>query len=698
MERTTLFVSPPMPAMLVMRPARPRRSRVRLFVLFLLAGSLPHLAISQESATGPRRKIFDEYMDFNRLVRNAAVTPIWSAQDDSFWFAENGVLRKIDPRLNTSVIDSDAPPQAPAFDRNKTPSPDGKRFLERRDYNLFLGATGGDAPEALTNDGTPDRFWAAAPSAWSPDGSRIILRCFDSRNVPRMPLVDFTKALETVEWFRYPKAGEARRSLEFHVYDVAAKVRTKLDLGGQDHYLFGLSWLPDGTDYLSLSVSRDAKVMELRAYRPADGTIRTLIAEKRETFVAGLDFLGGGWAKQMTILREGRKLLWLSDRDGWKRLYLYDFAGRLVRPLTEGEICVDEVSAVDEKNGWVYFAAFGATGLNDRHLYRVGLDGRGQRRLTEAPGTHTVQFSPSKAYYIDTHSGIDRPPVSELHRADGRMLRIVSQADVSAVRELRRVPPESFVVKAADGKTDLYGVLYKPRDFDPTRKYPVIDFIYQGLSMTSAPASYLFGYGPAVFAQAMAQMGFITFVVDGRALPNRSKAFQDASYGRIGRIEIPDQVAALRQVAAARPYMDLSRVGIYGHSWGGYFALRGILTAPDVFTVAVASAPGELTEAQEVNEPYMDLPQNNKEGYAAGLNAAQAGNLRGKLLLVHGTHDTNAPLSTTLRMVDALVKAGKLHDLAIIPKADHAPFWTPEFRTYYWDLVINYFLEHLKAF
>jgi dipeptidyl aminopeptidase/acylaminoacyl peptidase len=192
-------------------------------------------------------------------------------------------------------------------------------------------------------------------------------------------------------------------------------------------------------------------------------------------------------------------------------------------------------------------------------------------------------------------------------------------------------------------------------------------------------------------------MGFITFVVDGRGLPHRSKEFQDASYGRIGQIEIPDQVAALRQIAAARPYMDPSRVGIYGISWGGYFALRGILTAPDVFTVAVVTAPGELTEAPEINEPYMDLPQNNKEGYATGLNAAKAGNLRGKLLLIHGTHDVNAPLSTTLRMVDALVKAGKLHDLAIIPKADHRIIWD---RTvvgkYYWDLVIGYFLEHLK--
>ena len=192
-------------------------------------------------------------------------------------------------------------------------------------------------------------------------------------------------------------------------------------------------------------------------------------------------------------------------------------------------------------------------------------------------------------------------------------------------------------------------------------------------------------------------MGFITVVIDGRALPNRSKAFQDASFGNIGKIEIPDQVAAIKQAAATRPYMDLSRVGIYGHSWGGYFSLRGMLMAPDFFKVGVASAPGELTEAPEINEPYMDLPENNRAGYEFGLNSAHADKLKGKLLLIHGTHDVNAPVSTTLRMVDALIKAGKLHDLAIIPKMDHY-FQNPVFQNYYWKLVVGYFIEHLKPY
>jgi dipeptidyl aminopeptidase/acylaminoacyl peptidase len=668
-----------------------------LVVLCLAAGGFPKIAFSQASAAGSRRQIFDKFLDFNQLIKNANLRPIWSDTEDSFRYAENGVIYKVDPRKNSKEIDKSAPPARAPFNPNKILSPDGKFFLERRNNNLFLGAAGSVKPEALTSDGIPDNSWGAAPSAWSPDGTKIILQRSDVRKVHRIPLVDFTQAIETVEWARYAKAGDALARTELYLYDVPSQAVRKIDLGEHDQYIFGLDWLPDGSQYLFLRVSRNGKTLELQAYRPVTGEIKTLIKEIQKTFVAGLDFLTGGWSKQLTVLKDTRRLLWLSERDGWRQIYLYDFDGRLLRQLTKGEFCIDEVSAVDPKNKRVYFIAYGGTGINDRHLYQVNMDGRSQKRLTDIPGYHLITFSPSGAFYIDTHSGIDRPPVSELHRADGRLLQVVSAADISAIQELHRTPPEAFVVKAGDGKTDIYGVIYKPYDFDSTRKYPVIDFIYQGLFITSAPSSYVLYSGSALFAQAMAQMGFVTFVVDGRALPNRSKEFQDASFGNIGRIEIPDQVAALKQIAAQRPYMDLSRVGIYGHSWGGYFSLRGILTAPDVFSVGVASAPGELTEAPEINEPYMDLPQNNKEGYAAGLNAAQAANLKGKLLLIHGTHDTNAPISTTFRMVDALVKAGKLHDLAIIPKMDHSTR-APAFRKYYWDLVTNYFIEHLKPY
>jgi len=237
-------------------------------------------------------------------------------------------------------------------------------------------------------------------------------------------------------------------------------------------------------------------------------------------------------------------------------------------------------------------------------------------------------------------------------------------------------------------------VLYKPADFDPGRRYPVIDFIYAGPFTTIVPNTYAPSSSMSVRAQAMAQLGFITFIVDCRGTTQRGKAFQDASFGRIGQIEIPDHVVTLRQLAENRPYMNLDRVGIFGASWGGYFALRAMLTAPDVFHVGIAGAPGDLTEAQPINEPYMGLPQDNPEGYAAGSNPALARNLRGKLLIFHGTADRNAPFSTTMRMSEAPIRAGKLHDLAVLPQGDH--YLRDHNGPYVAKLIISYFDEHLK--
>lgn len=331
----------------------------------------------------------------------------------------------------------------------------------------------------------------------------------------------------------------------------------------------------------------------------------------------------------------------------------------------------------------------------DTHLYRTDLSGGGLKRLTEAPGEHAIQFCPSKRYFVDTHSSNTRPPVSELRSAEGELLLELASSRTAELEAIGWTPPEEFIAKADDGSTDLYGVLFKPRGFDPNEQYPVIDFIYAGPFTTTVPNSYAPLSTIVNRAAGMAQLGFVTFILDCRGTTERGKAFQDASYGRIGQIEIPDHVAVLKQLAAERPYMDLDRVGICGASWGGYFALRGMLTAPDVFHVGVALCPGDLTEAQAINEPYMGLPQDNPEGYAAGSNPALAANLKGKLLMIHGTADRNAPFSTTMRMAPALIRAGKIHDLAVIPQADH--YFAGLYQRYAMERMISYFKEHLDS-
>jgi dipeptidyl aminopeptidase/acylaminoacyl peptidase len=366
-----------------------------------------------------------------------------------------------------------------------------------------------------------------------------------------------------------------------------------------------------------------------------------------------------------------------------------------VRRLTDGELLVERVLSVDETAGWVYFLGQGGDAHPyDQHLYRVSLEGQGLTRLTEAPGVHEVSVSPSHQVFVDNHSAPDRPPRSELRRIDGSLVAELERADVSALDALGWQPPEEVTAKAADGKTDLYGMLYKPVGFDPARRYPLVEVIYGGPQGSVTPRRFVPG-DTCHFAQALAQLGFVTAILDARGTPGRGKAFQDVVYRSIGRHEIPDHVAMLRQLAATRPYVDLERVGIWGKSWGGYFALRGMLLAPDFYRVGVSWAPvAELVSVGVADvEPYMERPLDNPEGYAYASNLDVASALRGKLLIIIGTADQNTPFAHTMRMVEALIRADKPVDLLVLPEQHHWPEGTS--RRYVFETVRRYFVDHL---
>lgn len=346
----------------------------------------------------------------------------------------------------------------------------------------------------------------------------------------------------------------------------------------------------------------------------------------------------------------------------------------------------------------MYFTAHGDRERPyDIHLYRVNLEGEGFTRLTEGIGQHEIQFSPSKQFFLDIHSSVDRPAVVELRRADGTLLQTLAKANIDAlVMELKWGPPEEFVVKAADGKTDLYGVLFKPYNFDPSRTYPIVEVIYAGPQRTAVPHTFSPTFS-GLFAQAFAQLGFITFVVDARGTPERGKAFQDVVYGNFGRHEIPDHVAALRQLAEDRPYMDLGRVGIFGYSFGGYFAVRAMLLAPDVYHVGVAGGGLSGIRHNSVTSYFLGPRGENSETREHASNLRLADNLRGKLLLLHGTSDVNGPLAHTMQLVDAFIQAGKPYDLLLFPEEHHLFLLRPgKARSYFRDAVSRYFREHLK--
>lgn len=572
-------------------------------------------------------------------------------------------------------------------------SPDRRWFVGVKDHNLYLRSTIDGRSVALTTDGIEDYWWDNRGAKWSPDSFRLATYKVDYRGAPKIPIVHYLKPREEVEGaaVNYFRHGERLPKTELFMVDILSKRAVRVDIGEEPDWWFDLTsgWRPDGSELLFLRMNIHGKKLDLMAANPETGATRVVLTEAQKTFV-----IWGDWPvfeRLFTWVPNSKRFIWLSERDGWRHLYLYELDGTLIRRLTVAAFPVIKVVAVDEKAGWVYFTAHGDLQRPyDTHLYRVNLQGQGFARLTEATGQHEIQFAPSKEFFLDTHSTVARPPVVELRRSDGSLLQTMSKADIDGLsKELKWRSPEEFVVKAADGKTDLYGVLYKPHDFDPRKKYPVIEVIYGGAQVSEVPkafTSYPYYRG---LAPALAQLGFITFIVDARGTPERSKAFRDTVYGSWARHEIPDHLAALKQLAETRPYMDLSRVGIVGHSLGGYFTTRALLLYPDVYHVGVASAgPAEAAELGS----FIGPPETIKEGYEHPSNLRLAGNLKGKLLLIHGTSDNVAPVSETMKMVDALVRAGRPFDLLLLPEQGHSLWRLPYWR----DAVRRYFQEHLK--
>jgi dipeptidyl aminopeptidase/acylaminoacyl peptidase len=348
--------------------------------------------------------------------------------------------------------------------------------------------------------------------------------------------------------------------------------------------------------------------------------------------------------------------------------------------------------------------------------HRVNTQGRGFQKLTEAPGQHDytslfgtgarIQFSPSKKFFLDAYSSTDTPPTIELRTADGILLQELTKANIDQLDEIKWSPPEEFVVKAADEKTDIYGVLYKPNDFDASKKYPVIDSIYAGPQTTYVPRTFVDRV--AIQAQALAQLGFIVIVVDARGTPERDKAFQDVVYENFGRNEIPDHVAAITQLAAKRAYIDLEKVGIYGLSWGGYFTLRAMLTAPDFYHVGVSLSPIlDPAHAGFLHEIYLGLPAYNNEAFEYASNTNIGHKLEGKLLIIHGTNDAGCRTALQMKMAESIIRAGKFFDLIVLPERGHGLSYSELIpgssmkdilneMMYSMEATKRYFIEHLK--
>ncbi len=614
---------------------------------------------------------------------------------------------------------------------NEYLSPDGSRAAFIRDHNLWLRDTLSSDVTQLTFDGQADYGYATNNAGWlrddgpvllwSPDSQKIASFRHDARNVGEIYLVTTEVGHSELDAWKYPLPGDDYifmiERVVIHLDGQPRLVRLDMPpdphrsttadhIAGRGGKFLDVEWSVDSDMLAFVSSSRDHKSATLRLADPETGEVRDVLNETVATYYEG-GFRDANWR----VLHDRNEFIWFSERDNWGHLYLHDLeTGQLKRQLTQGSWPVLEVLQVDAAAGMVYFTAAGKEGGDPyyHYLYRLSLDGGEPELLTPEPAHHVIDWSDSAEYFVDTYSTPDTPPVAVVRNTVGEVILPLEEADSSALVDAGWVAPEAFVAKARDKLTDLYGLLYKPSSFDPAQSYPVLNYLYPGPQSGSVGSR---SFQPARRdKQAVAELGFIVVEVDAMGTPGRSKSFHDVYYGNMGDNGLPDQITTIRQLAAERPWMDLDRVGIWGHSGGGFASTGAILRYPEFYKVAVSGAGnhdnrnyeddwGEkwqgLLETFPESDPVADgesgegnEPRTNYDNQA---NQLLAENLQGKLLLAHGMLDDNVHPSNTLLVVQALIEAEKDFDLVVFPEARHGFGNGRYFMKKRWD----YFIEHL---
>jgi dipeptidyl-peptidase 4 len=576
---------------------------------------------------------------------------------------------------------------------NAVSSPSGKQAAYIRDWNLWLrdAATGQEKP--LTTDGvkyfgyaTDNAGWSSSDRAivlWSPDSRKIATYQQDEREVGEMYLVSTPVnpvGHPSLRVSKFPLPGDPVVAMLHRVIieaETGRMIRLQMPPDyhratlGDNFSLRDMQWSPDGSKLAFISTSRDHKQAVLRVADASTGAVRTVLEEKVATQYES--------RAQCQVLWGTNEFIWYSERDNWGHLYLYDLeSGKLKNQITTGEGPVMQIVRLDEKTRTILFQAQGREKGEDpyfRHFYRIGLDGKNYVSLTSEVGDHSIQLSASGRYLIDTCSQPDVPPVVVLRDADGKQVLPLEKADISKLLATGWKPPIPIRVKAHDGKTDIYGLMFQPTRLDAGKKYPVVNNVYPGPQTGST--------GNRAFAaargdrQALAELGFIVVTIDGMGTPGRSKSFQDAYYGAMGRDNtIPDQIAGMKELAAKYPYIDIDRAGIWGHSGGGFATTTAMFRFPDFFKAGIAESGNHDQRVNEDDwgERYQGLVVRNADGtdsYDAEANQNFAKNLKGHLLLAHGTMDTNVPPYQTMMIADALIKANKDFDLLMLPNQNH---------------------------
>lgn len=656
---------------------------------------------------------YEQYQRVSREIATAvvsgAITPMWAADGTSFEYARDGWRYRYDIAAQRATrLGRDEPARpgaaAAAAARNlqgarpgATLSPTGDHQAFVHEHNLWVAQANGSNPTAATTDGNEaERIhygtvpWVYTEELrqttgmwWSPAGTKLAAYRVDLRGVNDYSLtLGQTGSRSHVGVEAYPQPGSANPIVDVVVYDVTTRQTVTLDVRGGTpfdnatvgHYVYHVGWTPDGREVTLMRMNRGQKARELAACSPETGRCRTVVRDVWPT----------GWVESrptMRFLPDGRRFLWLSDRTGFRNVYLYDLSGALLATVTALDVDVEEILDVRVSSGTVYYTARDGDNHMKTQLHRVGLDGRDDRRLTDPAFAHTVSTAPDGRHFVDVTETHDRPPASRLMTTDGQLVAEVATSDTTKFERLGLRPVELFTFLGGDGSTTLHGMLHFPSTFDASRRYPLLVTAYAAPETNGATEAF-------TLPHRLTELGFLVASFDSRGAAGRGKRFVDAVYGRLGSVEVDDQAAGV-QALAARPYVDRSRVGIFGTSYGGYVALMALMRYPDVF--AAASSSAAVTDWRQYTsvytERYMGLPTDNAAGYERGSALRLASTLRGRLMLYYGTADENVHPSHTLQLIQALQRAGKSFDVQVGPDLGHTSLNE--------ERMMEFFVEHL---
>ncbi len=559
--------------------------------------------------------------------------------------------------------------------RERDVSPDGEWRAIIRDHNVAIQPAKGGEPVFLTKDGSADHYYRG-PLSWSPDSKKLAAyreKPVETRKVHIVRSSPKDQLQPKLITFNYPKPGDELAKPKPRLFDVAGRRALPVDdtLFPNPWSIGDESWSADSTEFRFVYNQRGHQLLRVVGLRADSGSARTILEETSKTFI---DYSQKFFYQP---IRGGAEFLWASEREGVNRLYRHDAAsGRELAALTPKDAVLREVIKVDEEKGEALVCMLGMPGSDPyhRHFARVKFDGGGFTRLTDGDGTHSISWSPDGKHYLDFWSRVDLPPVTEIRRAaDGARIAELERADDAPLRARGWSRPERFVNKGRDGRTDIHGILIKPLNFDPARKYPVVEDIYAGPHDHFVPKNYL----PWSGMNAMAEQGFVIVKIDGMGTNWRGKAFHDVCWKNLMDSGFPDRVPWIKAAAATRPWMDLTRVGVYGGSAGGQSTLAGLLTHGDFYKAGVADCGCHDNRMDKIwwNEAWMGWPVD--DSYARNSNVTHAAKLRGKLMLVVGELDQNVDPASTAQVVAALQEAGRNFDFLPIMNAGHGAAETP---------------------